>query len=395
APLHLDFRHRRRARRARRRGHGADDLGDARHRRRGDRAGLRRRRHQRARQRARHHHRRPHRRIEPRRGGASLARGRALRHLRGDVGSADRAAARAFRPAAAQAHMSRLDGTIAALVLGAALLGGVSLALPDWVIFLATIIVAKALVVLGLLILWRTGLMSFGQALFYGVGGYGVGLAQLSFGLRDAFLLVAIGVVLAAVAALVLGFLLARYRDIFFAMLSLAFSMILYGTLVKSATLGSTDGFAVLPPRFAGMAAGGTLAKNGLFWLTLAAATIAVYGVHRYLASPLGALTTAIRDNEIRVEYLGYSVERAIHIKYVIAAALAGAGGAIVALAVGHIDPDSTYWTTSGEFVFVTILSGAGSALAPFVGSALFEALRAYATAYAPYSWQMILGVFL
>src|SRR6185312_4953693 len=378
APLHLDFRHRRRARRARRRGHGADDLGDARHRRRGDRAGLRRRRHQRARQRARHHHRRPHRRIEPRRGGASLARGRALRHLRGDVGSADRAAARAFRPAAAQAHMSRLDGTIAALVLGAALLGGVSLALPDWVIFLATIIVAKALVVLGLLILWRTGLMSFGQALFYGVGGYAVGLAQLSFGLRDAFLLVLTGIVLAAVAALVLGFLLARYRDIFFAMLSLAFSMILYGTLVKSATLGSTDGFAILQPHFLRYAPGGAAALT-----------------HRYLASPLGALATAIRDNEIRVEYLGYSVKRAIHVSYVIAAALAGAGGGPGGPAVGPIDPHSTYWTSSGEFVFVTILSGAGSVLAPFLGSALFEILRAYAADAAPYSWQMILGVCL
>ena len=66
-----------------------------------------------------------------------------------------------------------------------------------------------------------------------------------------------------------------------------------------------------------------------------------------------------------------------------------------MALAVGHIDPDSTYWTSSGEFVFVTILSGAGSVLAPFLGSALFEILRAYATDAAPYSWQLILGLCL
>jgi branched-chain amino acid transport system permease protein len=127
----------------------------------------------------------------------------------------------------------------------------------------------------------------------------------------------------------------------------------------------------------------------------VALAALGAFLTHRYLASPLGALTTAIRDNEIRVEYLGYSVKRAIHASYVIAAALAGAGGALVALAVGHIDPDSTYWTTSGEFVFVTILSGAGSVLAPFIGSALFEVLRTYATDVAPYSWQMVLGVCL
>src|SRR5229473_1682767 len=140
----------------------------------------------------------------------------------------------------------------------------------------------------------------------------------------------ALGIVLAAAVAFVLGFLLARYRDIFFAMLSLAFSMILYGTLVKSATLGSTDGFAILQPRFLGLAPAGPAAKHDLFLLTLCLAAASAYLTHRYLASPLGALTTAIRDNEIRVEYLGYSVERAIHVSYVIAAALAGAGGALV-----------------------------------------------------------------
>lgn len=86
---------------------------------------------------------------------------------------------------------------------------------------------------------------------------------------------------------------------------------------------------------------------------------------------------------------------RAIHVKYLIAAALSGAGGALVALAVGHIDPDMTYWTTSGEFVFITILAGSGSVLAPFLGAAIFEGLRTYATDYAPYSWQMVLGVCL
>ena len=115
----------------------------------------------------------------------------------------------------------------------------------------------------------------------------------------------------------------------------------------------------------------------------------------RYLASPMGHLSTAIRDNELRVEYLGYPVRRAIHVKYVLAATLAGAGGALVAMAVGHVDPDMTYWTTSGEFVFVTILAGPGSVLAPFLGAAIFEVLRTYATDYAPYSWQMVLGLCL
>jgi branched-chain amino acid transport system permease protein len=260
---------------------------------------------------------------------------------------------------------------------------------------LATIAFANALVVLGLVILWRSGLVPFGQALFYAIGAYTVALLGRYTPVRDVFVVIIAGAICAGIVAYLIGFLLARYREIFFAMLSLAFSMILYGSLVKSETLGSTDGFAVLEPRFLGWAPAAASGKHALFLLTAVAAALGAFVVHRYLASPMGHLATAIRDNEIRVEYLGYSVRRAIHVKYVLAAALSGAGGALVALAVGHIDPEMAYWTTSGEFVFVTILSGAGSVLAPFVGSALFEVLRTYAADYAPYSWQMVLGICL
>ena len=290
--------------------------------------------------------------------------------------------------------MPRLSSTaFPALVFAALALSSVML--TPFLVYLLTVIVARALVVLGLLVLWRAGLMSFGQALFFGLGAYAVGLSQKYWGLRDAFALVALGILAAALIAWVLGFLLRQYRDIFFAMLSLAFSMILYGTLVKSRVLGSTDGFTVLSPHFLGWAPASATATLALLLLTLAIAAAAAVLVERYLASPMGHLATAIRDNEIRVEYLGFSVRRAIHAKYLIAAAASGAGGALVALAVGHIDPDMTYWTTSGEFVFITILAGSGSVLAPFLGAAIFETLRTYATDYAPYSWQMVLGICL
>src|ERR1700756_5533032 len=104
---------------------------------------------------------------------------------------------------------------------------------PTWVVFIGLIRLAKGLGVLGLLILWRTGLVSFGQSLYYALGAYAVGLAYRYFGLTDAFVAVALAAALAGVVAFLLGFLLAGYRDLFFAMLSLAFSMILYGVLVK------------------------------------------------------------------------------------------------------------------------------------------------------------------
>jgi branched-chain amino acid transport system permease protein len=121
------------------------------------------------------------------------------------------------------------------------------------------------------------------------------------------------------------------------------------------------------------------------------AATAAV-GMHRFLGSHLGRLAPAVRDNELRVEYLGASVRNIVYLNTIIAAALTGLAGALTALVVGHIDPEMAYWTTSGEFVFVAILSGTASVLAPFLGSLLFELLRSFAYQYSPDTWQMVVG---
>ena len=82
-----------------------------------------------------------------------------------------------------------------------------------------------------------------------------------------------------------------------------------------------------------------------------------------------------------------------VYVNYLIAGAMAGLGGALAALAVGHVDPETTYWTTSGEFVFIAILGGTQSILAPFLAAAIFEGLRTVASQYAPNVWQMSLGV--
>jgi ABC-type branched-subunit amino acid transport system permease subunit len=264
--------------------------------------------------------------------------------------------------------------------------------MPDWAIFLTTVAVAKALVVLGLMILWRTGLVSFGQALYFGAGGYAAGLAGLWLGLSDAILLVLLGGAVAAAVAWVVGLLLARYREIFFAMLSLAFSMILYGLLVNTEALGSTDGVNIVLPTFFGYAPLGPAQVKAVYLLTIVVGLIAACLVHIYLQSTIGQLAAPIRDNEIRVEYLGVSTRAVIHLKVVIAGALAGVGGVLTALAVGHIDPEMAYWTTSGGFVFVTILAGTGSVIAPFLGSLLFEVVRSFAMVYTPETWQLILG---
>ncbi|MGF1609426.1 MAG: branched-chain amino acid ABC transporter permease [Kiloniellales bacterium] len=276
------------------------------------------------------------------------------------------------------------------LALPALLLAG--LALPDWLRFLLQLSLANSLVVLGVMLQMRAGLVSFGQGLYYCIGGYAAGMAGRFFGLSDIFAVLALGLFGAALAAMVLGLLMSRYREIFFAMLSLALSMILYGLLVKAEALGSTDGFNVPQARFLGVQLTGWAHRYATFALTCVLAVGVAAVLHRYLKSTLGALGDAIRQNELRVEFLGASVRRALYAKYVIAAAISGLGGGLVAVTVGHVDPDLAYWTTSGEFVFIALLSGTGNVLAPFVGSFLLEIVRSFAFSYAPYSWQMIIG---
>lgn len=281
------------------------------------------------------------------------------------------------------------------IVLGALILAGlgaIAPLTPLWLISLATLAISTGLVVCGLIILWRSGLVPFGQALFFATGAYTVALAGRWFGVTDAFLLVVLAILMAGLVAFVVGFLLSQYREIFFAMLSLALSMILYGVLVKSETLGSTDGINVAQANFLGWKPQGPGYAFALFWLALGMVFLAWLGVTAYLNSVAGQLAGALRDNEIRVEYLGISVTRLVHMKLTISAALAGAGGALAALSISHVDPQMAYWTTSGGFVFVTILAGAASVPAAFLGALLFEIVRTVAVALLPGGWQLILG---
>ncbi|MBZ1349755.1 branched-chain amino acid ABC transporter permease [Alcaligenaceae bacterium LF4-65] len=267
--------------------------------------------------------------------------------------------------------------------------------IPQWAMFILTITGANGLVVLGLMLFLRAGLVSFGQALFFCAGAYTTGLLALTLGLREIFVLLPLSALVAGVLAYLLGFLLAKYRAIFFGLLSLAFSMILYGLLVKTEALGSTDGFNVPAVTIFGWAPASDQVRQAVLGVTSVIIILCVAFVNSLLKSPRGLLLTAIRDNEIRAEYMGASARKTIHLIYVIAGVLSGFAGAIAAIAVGHIDPAMAFWTTSGEFIFITILSGIGSVAAPFIGALVFGIIHTVAFSYSPNTWQGLIGLSL
>jgi ABC-type branched-subunit amino acid transport system permease subunit len=280
-----------------------------------------------------------------------------------------------------------------ALVAAVTLFGRV---LPTWTLSLATIAASNALIALGIVVLARTGNVSFGQGLFFAAGGYGVALIANAWGLTDALAQVVVGAACGGLLGLIIGPLIARYSGIFFGMLTLALSMVFYGALVKSTALGGSDGFNVGRPSLFGMNfTDPREADFMLYAVSVIVTGLAGIGATILFRSEFGLASLAVRENNLRVEYLGLSANRIISINFLIAAIFAGASGAFALMAQRHIDPQFAYWTTSGEFVFVAVLAGNQSVAAVFVASMALELVRSFSNLYLPNTWQLVLGVFL
>ena len=271
----------------------------------------------------------------------------------------------------------------------------VGLFIPNWLVFVITKAIAYGLVALGIVTLMRGGLVSFGQGFVFAIGGYTAGLLGTQAGLTDAVLLLFISFLFTGFVGLIFGPLLARYRDIFFAMLSLAFSMVLYGVLIKIDAIGGSDGFVLPESTYFGILPSSDYADYVLYVVSIILTGIVSVLLRYYYNSTPGLIALAVRENELRVEYLGASAFRVTVLNFTIAAGLGGMGGALNGIALGHIDPEFSYWTTSGEFVFISILAGYLSVPAVFLAALLLELVRSFSGRYFPDTWQLILGVFL
>jgi branched-chain amino acid transport system permease protein len=291
-------------------------------------------------------------------------------------------------------HVSTKNTYLAAVVAAVALVI-IGFLMPDWLLFTATKAIGYGLVSLGIITLMRGGLVSFGQGLVYCIGAYASGLLATRAGITDAPVLLLVGLVASGIVGLIVSPLIARYRGIFFAMLTVALSMVLYGVLVKINEIGGSDGFTLPEPTYFGWQPSVEIADLALYMTAVVAAVVAATASRLYFDSMAGMISLAVRENELRVEYLGSSVFNVTVRNFTIAAALGGLGGTLNGLALGHIDPLFSFWTTSGEFVFIAVLSGHISVSAVFVSSMILELVRSFSNRYFPETWQLILGVFL
>ncbi|MEJ8845139.1 branched-chain amino acid ABC transporter permease [Variovorax rhizosphaerae] len=297
-------------------------------------------------------------------------------------------------PARRRAPASRGRVTLLGLLAFAALaiVGWFS---PRWLTFLVTMAAANGLVSLGIVCLMRGGVVPFGQGMLFAAGGYAAALIYNKLGFTDALALALCGGIAAVVIAAPFAPLLSRYRGIFFAMLTLALSMVTYGLLMKLDALGGSDGFNLGRPTLFGKKLPDAHTGYIMYVITIGIATVMALLARIYFDSTRGLVTLAARENELRVEYLGGSVRQSMTINFILAAFCGGLGGALAVMALGHIEPNFSFWTTSGEFVFVAILAGWQSVAAVFLASTVLEVVRSFSSAYFPNTWQLALGLFL
>jgi ABC-type branched-subunit amino acid transport system permease subunit len=261
---------------------------------------------------------------------------------------------------------------------------------------LFALLLAKGVVVLGIILLLQAGQVSFGHAMFFATGAYTAAFWGKYIGGGDIVLFIALGGITSAIVGLIVGLFVVRYREIFFGMLNLAFSMVLWSLLEKMFHYtNGADGIRVPRPALLGFSFTPENFQYVILYTCLLIAIGAFYGVQRYLDSPLGHMLRAIKSNETRLEYLGTSARRVLLVGYVVSAFLGGIGGTLVAIIQQIATPEFGYWTKSGEFVFIAILGGSAHAFGAFAGAAMFECVRFYAAAHLADSWQLILGVVL
>ena len=274
-----------------------------------------------------------------------------------------------------------------------------ALALPVMLPWLKTPLIlgtAFGIAALGISILIVSGQISFGHAMFMCSGGYAVAFASRQWPQLDSALLLGVGAGTGLVLGVVVGSFVVRYRAIFFGMLNLALSMVLYAVLGKFFHItGGTDGLRLERAPFFGMALDRDSFESVLLVFSVLLALITGWLVRRYQRSVAGQALAAIKTNETRLEYVGISAYKTLWIGYIFSATLCGLSGAIFAIAQGLVTPEMGYWVRSGEIIFVAILGGVGHPLGAFIGAGIFEFVKLFAAAYLTGAWQLVLGCVL
>jgi branched-chain amino acid transport system permease protein len=236
------------------------------------------------------------------------------------------------------------------------------------------------------LLLGYAGLLCFGHAMFFGGAAYIAGhiLKTTAVSLELALLG---GVMASALLGLLIGWLSIRRQGIQFAMITLAFSQFVYFILLQSDFTGGENGMQGIPRNFL---FGFIDVRNNFhyYYVVLAISAAAIFGFYRVVHSPFGEVLKAIRDNEGRVESLGFDPEKFKLVAFTLSAAMAGLAGALKATVFQFATLTDVSWQVSGEVILMTLLGGLGTLTGPMFGAAIIIFMNDYLAGFG--EWALI-----
>jgi branched-chain amino acid transport system permease protein len=235
--------------------------------------------------------------------------------------------------------------------------------------------------------LWGlTGLLSFGQALYYGLGAYCVGLMVKYLGSAWFFPAMAIGLVAAAIVALLIGLLLIRVSGVYFTMLTLAFAQLMYQIMFKWYNFtGGDDGVV-------GIMQPGIFSNPIVYYYFILVVVIAsIWILKRIAYSPFGMVLRCVNQNPDRVRFLGRRVRRNQLRIYIVSSVFVALAGGLMVGVDNSIHTDMFVWTTSGEVILMTVLGGINQFFGPFIGAIVLILIEDIVGAYTEY-WSLIIG---
>lgn len=251
------------------------------------------------------------------------------------------------------------------------------------------------------LLLGYTGLLSFGHSAFFGIGAYMVAFLLRDLGIHSMELYILLGVPTVALISALFGYVCVRHTRIFFGILTLALSQVLYSLALKLFWVtGGTDGLRVPRPTLLAGLIDFSGPKDyerfvaGYYYYVLGVFAICVAIMWVIVHSPFGKTLQAIRDNEIRAAFLGVRIRRFRWVAFLISGTFTGLAGLLWVPLNGLTTPEVLYWPFSGEIVFTALLGGFRNFSGPLVGGIVFTYLKSYAVASTEY-WQLLLGVCL
>jgi branched-chain amino acid transport system permease protein len=228
------------------------------------------------------------------------------------------------------------------------------------------------------LMLGQAGMLSFGHAAYYGLGGYTVALLSHRYGVSTVPGLLAAPLV-AGAAALVIGFFTVRLSGMYFAMLTLAFAQLIFAVVSNWYDFtGGDNGLPVSPPDF-------LLDTNNYYYFTLVVVAAAIAFLRVITRSPFGAALAAIRENQQRAAFVGLNVRAYQIAAFAVAGALAGIAGALRSPLQQMAFPSLLYWTQSADPVLMALAGGVNTLVGPIVGAAIFVFLNFTATSQTDY----------